>query len=496
MKKILILLISVLICVNNFALSSSLSSVPPKNKKKWVTVYLLIEKSAQLRQYMDDLTSVSKVNFNRIVFSFVKPTLTKYKKGSLANTGIMGYFDEGDKAGEIAFKQLKEAVKASKLKGIQTFLSVGGWNYSCNYAVYGQACGEAPSLKEGMHYDWFPDPNDSMQTAMAKTAYNNLIDLAVSLGVDGIDLDYEEFWHADQNAVRWNGDPWATEIANNIKANGGPTYLHLISYASGGSTTSGPAVMPKTIDKMAAIIHLLEENPLSKGLLFSTAAPPVGARPITGFVYGAPDRASVDTFGGLWWLGNLAGLWYNLTDKEKTIVDRFDSIGLMTYDLCGDNIIICAPYGGGPLTLDGQVDAYVQDYLTWLKSDAPVAADLKVSSIGKVTFLPAKYRIHPDIQFGFEINQPAYPKDPRGQLQLTNALVDRILAQQKDRTNGVIIWQLYSVQNKAIKDAAITKDTLNKSCAAFLADDSRYDCQADFPSMANPNEVGSQRLRQ
>ena len=63
--------------------------------------------------------------------------------GSLANTGIMNYFGAGDGQGVAAFNQLKEAVALSKAKNIQTFLSVGGWNYSCNFEVYGTNCGAA-----------------------------------------------------------------------------------------------------------------------------------------------------------------------------------------------------------------------------------------------------------------------------------------------------------------------------------------------------------------
>ena len=453
----------------------------PPSADKVVTVYLLIDSPAQLKQYTDDLARVSKVNFNRVIFSFVKPTLTSYVSGSLANTGIMGYFNAGDGQGVAAFNQLKEAVALSKAKNIQAFLSVGGWNYSCNFAVYGTNCGDAETPSNGIHYDWFPDPLDATQAATAKTAYNNMIKLTNDLGMQGIDLDAEEFWHADKYAQQWNGNPWSTAIANDINANGGATYVNLMKYGAGATTTSGPAVMPKTVDKMAAIMHALEDNAGAKDLMFSTAAPPVGARPITGFVYG-DNAADIYTKGGVWWLGNLKGLWYNLTDKDKAIVDRFDSIGLMTYDLCGDNATTCAPYGGGPLDLPGQVGAYMKDYTNWLKSTAPSAAKLTVDNVGKAEFLPAKYNITSKIQFGFEVNQPAYPRNVSGQLQLTDSLVNTITAQQKD-SGGVIIWQMYSKQNTAA-NGTTSKYTMNQSCKTFLANDTRYDCNADFPSLA------------
>ncbi len=63
-------------------------------------------------------------------------------------------------------------------------------------------------------------------------------------------------------------------------------------------------------------------------------------------------------------------------------------------------------------------------------------------------------------------------------------MVNEILAQQKD-SGGVIIWQMYSKQNTSVPDATTVKYTISQSCKTFLANDSRYDCDADFPSAAN-----------
>jgi hypothetical protein len=459
--------------------TSKLSS----NTGNVVTVYLLIDTIATLEQYISDLNSVNKVNFNRVIFSFVKPTLTKYESGSLANTGILGYFSSGDGNGVSSFELLKTAISLSKSKNIQAFLSVGGWNYSCNYGIYGSKCGDPPSEEANIYYDYFPDPTLSSEAEIAKISYANVIQLANDLGIEGIDVDAEEFWHADEYAVLWNGNPWSTSIANDILENGGPTYENLMTYGTSASTSSGPAAMPKTVEKMAAILKSLESNTAASKLLFSSAAPPVGARPITGFVYGdsIPD---IYSYGGLWWLGNLKGLWYHLTETDPALVSRFDSLGLMTYDLCGSGAD-CAPYGGGPTDLPGQVDAYMDDYLTWLKAATPTAANLTVDQNGKVTFLPAKYSLDTKIQFGFEVNQPAYPKEVSGQLQLTDELVDTILAQQQATAEGVIIWQMYSVQNTQSHGTTV-RYTVSQSCKTFLAGDTRYDCDAAFPSAAAP----------
>ena len=314
---------------------------------KIITAYLLIDKISQLNQYVEDLNKITKPNFNRVIFSFVKPSLSEYVSGDLANTGILGYFDQQDDDGKSkeAFALLKEAISLSKQKNIQPFLSVGGWNYSCDPSD-GFYCGAAND-----RYDYFPDPTDPKEAEKAQLSYANLVKLANDLGVQGIDFDYEEFWHANKKALHWapstSGD-WSTKIANEILAAGGPSYDNLIHYGATGS--EGAFAMPKTIEKVAAILHEIADNPAAKHLEFATAAPPVGARPISGFVY-SDNYPAINEKGGLWWKGNLKGLWYNLTNKDKDIASRFDSLGLMTYDLCGDEATTCAPYAGGPVLI-------------------------------------------------------------------------------------------------------------------------------------------------
>ena len=186
--------------------------------------------------------------------------MTNYTPGSLANTGILNYFNEGDGDGQKSFNLLRSAVALSKSKYVQAFLSVGGWNYSCNFAVYGELCGDAPTAENGIHYDFFPDPLDAQEKATASVAYSNIIKLSNDLGVDGIDLDAEEFWHADKYAVQWNDNPWSSSIARDILSNGGPTYDSIVKYGTGTTTSSGPAFMAKTVDKMAAIMAALESS--------------------------------------------------------------------------------------------------------------------------------------------------------------------------------------------------------------------------------------------
>ncbi len=171
-----------------------------------------------------------------------------------------------------------------------------------------------------------------------------------------------------------------------------------------------------------------------------------------------------------------------MTDKDPAIVSHFDSLGLMTYDLCGNNAQLCAPYADGPLDLPGQVGAYMNDYSNWLKAPTPSKASLTISkTTGQVTFLPAKYNIPAKIQFGFEVNKPAYPVGDQDQLQLTNALVDTITHQEQN-SDGVIIWQMYSAENLEVSDATTVQYTINQSCKTFLGADPRYNCNANFPT--------------
>lgn len=196
---------------------------------KTVSVYLLIDTPAQLQQYVDDLAKIKKPNFNRVIFSFVRLTLIDYQSGSLADTGILGYYNDHDGKGSQAFNALKAAIDLSKEKKIQSFLSVGGWNYSCNYDVAKNECGPVSTVTNGIFYDSFPDPTSTDEASKAKTSYANLVKLANDLGVDGIDFDYEELWHADKYAMNWGPSStgeWSTDIAQHILSAGGPSYTN------------------------------------------------------------------------------------------------------------------------------------------------------------------------------------------------------------------------------------------------------------------------------
>jgi chitinase len=447
-----------------------------------ISAYLLIESVADLQRYSTDLAATAKPNFNRLILSFVRPQFPTYTHGDLSNSGIMGHYQGQDASGVSDFNLLKAAVQQSQAKNISVFLSVGGWNYSCDYAgpSGGSACGPAPTSTSG--YDTFIDP--TTDPSLATTAYGNIDALANDLGADGVDIDYEEFWHADAHATDWSCNPWTTSNGNAIKA-AGLSFANVVSNCSGSGSSggSGPFYNGQTVIKFLAILNAFENSAQAKALKFSIAAGPVAATPITSFVYGDNTLSDVLTYGGVWWKGNLKGLLYSAASLNKAPIQKLDAIGVMTYDICGDATSMCQPYAGAAVDLASQVSTYMQMYTNWIGNKTASAAQLDVTVNGKVTLMQEKFALGNKLQFGVEINQPAYPAVGKGtQLPLTNALAQTLINQQASKSNGLIMWQLYSKENIAIADYAVVKNVLNMACTTFLAGDSRYNCSANFPS--------------
>lgn len=119
------------------------------------------------------------------------------------------------------------------------------------------------------------------------------------LEVDGLDLDYEEFWHADWHRRTWYNDRLQNDVeAVSWKNNSNATddqkfqdfwntlnYTYLIeNYAAKEPNRDAyanvPLVMPETVDKVHRIITALETAAAGKNLKFSFAGPAVGAIPV------------------------------------------------------------------------------------------------------------------------------------------------------------------------------------------------------------------------
>lgn len=485
---------------------SASNNVPSDNV---VSVYVLIDTEKDLDSFATWLNHTAKLPFNRVIFSFLRPTFPVYTQNSLANSGIMGYFGDGDGHGADAFVKLQRVIQEVRAKQVEAFVSLGGWNYSCNYDAYGTRCGGVPKTVDpvnGFDFDYFPEPN----TSEGVQSYHNLVDLVHDLGADGIDWDYEEFWHADKYAhswVQWESyGPW-TQSSQLGVAYANPSYQNVVDLNGGSVDTSAgdkAAIMDATIAKMDNILNVLinydDAHYTMHPLKWSAAVSAAGGRPIKGFTYGdskypSGSNLGIDEVGGIWWGGNLKGIIYELTNKDPQIVNRFDSFGIMSYDICNGATaewtpIKCSPDGNitdpNDMTLSGQVNTYVHDYVTWLKAgttvrNAAFSGDGS-SSASPLIFRPAKYQITPRIQFGYEVNQPAFPKDPAGQVQLLKSDVTAINSAQQGQTNGVIIWQLFSKQNTSVAGSATIADTIQQSCKTFLSGDDRYDCNASVPN--------------
>ena len=131
--------------------------------------------------------------------------------------------------------------------------------------------------------------------AQGRDPYVDLVHLASEIGAAGIDLDYEEFWHADAFKTV---DP-------------------------SGTAAQGPWLLHQTVYKYAAIAKdlITAIEAISPTLKMSTAASAAGA------------------WEGKWWGGNLKGLWLELNTQFPAIVDfmtkgaNAGGLNIMTYDL-------------------------------------------------------------------------------------------------------------------------------------------------------------------
>lgn len=156
-------------------------------------------------------------------------------------------------------------------------------------------------------------PGNTEFVAAKRDPYQDIVYLAKELGAAGIDLDYEEDWHADY-------------------------------YKYG----TGPYTLPQTVYKYAAIATdiLINIKAIAPGLQLSTAAPAVGA------------------WNHNWWGGNLLGIiysswaWYPDT---FTYIASTGGINVMTYDLSDDTEYSECPEPG-VCSLDQQVAFYMNTF--------------------------------------------------------------------------------------------------------------------------------------
>jgi hypothetical protein len=465
---------------------------------------------------LDNLATLSnqvasqKSNFNKLVLSFVQPSLVNYTQNDLACTGLFGYICDTTTQNNLAdnnksiadFSQLRDIINTFKLHGVETYIAVGGWNFSCIPEYYDVTAGKVDACgPAGEKYDSFPNPaprnrfDNPISGQAADQAYRNVVQLANDLGVAGIDLDYEEFWHADLNAYSWRLTPDSVQPpASNVE------YLDTATLMSRGkgmrvyndsmqlnpAEQPYPRIMPDTVDKFAAIMRSLYQaiDAINPELALSTAAPATGGIPNMSANWGSNAYTS-NTYGGAWWGGNLYGLIYNTALQYPDLVDRLSTIGIMSYDLsetdCGGDTNI-------PCDLAGQVDYYYGAFFSWLKSGdtiRPGHAVVKGSpSYASAAIQPQKLLISPAITVGFEVGRPA-----TGNLLLSKDLLTDIATRTaRYSPSGMIMWDLYKDKRHDEPmggwDPAWARpnDVLTATCHIMGLSGEQYDCASTVPT--------------
>ncbi len=135
-------------------------------------------------------------------------------------------------------------------------------------------------------------PGSGKFDELGRDPYRDFVSLARELNCSGIDIDYEEFWHAD-------------------------TFK---TVAKGGAVGTGPWELHQTSYKLAAILKDLSDSidEIAPKMKLSTAAAAVGA------------------WSGKWWGGNLKGVLLE-------VHARFPSLLTKPIAANGINVMSCAP---------------------------------------------------------------------------------------------------------------------------------------------------------
>lgn len=457
---------------------------------------------------LDKRISAQKSSFNKLVLSFVQPSLIDYQSNYLACTGLFGYTcEEGQNYNDlkreksrIDFSILKEVIGSLKKNGVDTYIAVGGWNFSCIPRYYDMtsqsvnACGPEDEV-----YDSFPNPkspnrfDNPLSAEVAELAYQNIVKLASDLNVTGIDLDYEEFWHADLNSYSWKLTPDQVSVpASNVDyidtdtltalGKGGQIYNDDMSIKPGAELL--PRMMQDTENKFAAIIASISQSIalIKPELKLSLAAPATGGVPNMSANWGTNGHTTY-TYGGAWWGGNLYGLIYNVALRYPSLINKLSSIGIMSYDLSEND---CGGDTNLPCDLAGQVEFYYSSFLNWLKSGdslRPGHAIVKgAPTYAGASIQPIKLLITPSINVGFEVGKPA-----TGNLVLTKDMLDYISSQSaKHSSSGMIMWDLYKDKrydeplNGWNDDWARPSDVLKSLCEKMGLGSDVYNCSSNI----------------
>lgn len=154
-------------------------------------------------------------------------------------------------------------------------------------------------------------PGKSKFNDMKRDPYEDFVLMAQDLGAAGVDIDYEEMWHADYFKTGDDQGPW-----DNTQT----TYKYVAIAKD----------MIDAVDKHAP------------NLKITTAAGAVGA------------------WEGKWWGGNLKGVWSRAKKMFPEVTDRLE-INVMTYDLSSNQDFHECP-DDQTCDLDAQVEFYMKTY--------------------------------------------------------------------------------------------------------------------------------------
>ncbi|WP_445219728.1 hypothetical protein ACKWRH_06080 [Bradyrhizobium sp. Pa8] len=468
-----------------------------------------------------------QTNFNSLVLSFVQPSLTKYTSNDLTCTGLFGNTCTSDKGStksvstetrdpKVDFQTLKRVVADLKAHGVETYIAVGGWNFSCHPKIYDATAGKKNSCgPQDELYDTFPNPSteiprpdfeSSIIGSDADSAYKNIVALANDLGVMGIDVDYEEIWHADINAKLWTLTP--DEITPPAPTNDAMKAEMLDDKAlmelGIGADVFGdtlklnpdsdklPRAMPRTVEKFAAILKSLDNaiKSINQSLKLSVAAPANGGIPNMSANWEtiAPNSG---IYGGVWRGGNLYGLIYNTALLHKAEIDKLSHVGIMAYDLGELDCERTRPESHIPCDLVGQVNYYYAQSAGWLKNGSGLPANSKFANFhakvsgsrtgARASIQPRKLLIAPPITIGFEVGQPASGNLPLTRDDLTKIIDETI----KHSRSGIIMWDLYKNvrfdRDQWKPNWATPKEVLKEACTKMGLYGQHYNCEANIP---------------
>ncbi|KAJ3073066.1 hypothetical protein HDU99_002042, partial [Rhizoclosmatium hyalinum] len=201
------ILTCLIVAVTNALLAAAAETV---SSKGIVNVYLLLDPQTSQMRLEDLAKTAAKKPFNRVTLAFLRPDMYYVPDSNTLENADIGY----SSADKVGFNALKTAVAAIQKAGVEVFLSMAQTDVVNAVQAYPQTLPQPiwhPSLYGGETYfdkdhPWNSTANTTVNVTVPGDAgfhlnkrdpYEDIVHLAKDLDVTGIDLDYEEFWHAD-----------------------------------------------------------------------------------------------------------------------------------------------------------------------------------------------------------------------------------------------------------------------------------------------------------